>query len=111
MQGRSLWPLLRGDGRQGEAHREAVYCEYLNAMPWHSDPTPYATMVRTRTHKLVAFHGAGWGELYELDSEGGEAVNLWSDPGYRGLRSELLALMLDRVALTADPLPPREAEW
>ena len=65
MQGRSLWPLLTGEAA-GDRHRDDVYCEYYNAMPWHRDPTAQTTMVRTGEHKLVVDHGDDLGELYDL---------------------------------------------
>ena len=34
MQGQSLWPLLSGEADLHH-HRDDVYCEYYNAMPWH----------------------------------------------------------------------------
>ena len=30
---------------ESEQHREDVYCEYYNAMPWHTEPTAQMTMV------------------------------------------------------------------
>lgn len=110
MQGTSLWPFLTG-GAPSNSDRDGVYCEYLNAMPWHKDPPPYATMLRTESHKLVVFHGLEDGELYDLEADPGEAVNRWNDPAYRGVRAELFERLCDRIALTADPLPDREAAW
>lgn len=110
MQGRSLMPLLLGQTPLDE-HREDVYCEYLNAMPWHRDPAPYATMVRTRDYKIVAMHGMHGGELYDLQNDPGETVNRWNDPEYREVRLAMLERLVDRIALTADPLPARRALW
>jgi arylsulfatase A-like enzyme len=110
LQGRSLWPLLRGDVPT-DVHREDVYCEYLNAMPWHVDPPAFATMLRTERHKLVRFHNVDEGELYDLERDPGETTNLWSDPECGDLRTDLTERLADRIALTADPLPDREAEY
>lgn len=110
MQGRSLWPLLTGAGGLDE-HRADVYCEYYNAMPWHTKPAAYATMVRTHQHKLAAMHGLESGELYDLVQDPGEKVNRWDDPAYQALKTELLQRLSDRMAWTIDPLPPREAPW
>ena len=110
MQGRSLLPLLRGEAPLDE-HRSDVYCEYLSAMPWHHDPAPYATMLRTREHKIVAMHGLDGGELYDVGDDPGETVNRWHDPDYREVRLAMLERLVDRIALTADPLPERVAPW
>ncbi len=110
MQGRSLWPLLT-DESASHAHRDDVYCEYYNAMPWHTHPAPQATMVRTAEHKLTAFHGLGTGELYDLEADPDETNNLWDDPHGQSLKLALLTRLSDRMAWTVDPLPRREAAW
>lgn len=110
MQGRSLLPLLRGEASLDE-HLPDVYCEYLSAMPWHHDPAPYATMVRTRDYKIVSMHGLDGGELYDLGDDPDETVNRWHDPDYREVRLAMLERLVDRIALTADPLPERVAPW
>ena len=110
MQGRSLWPLLTGERERGD-HREDVYCEYYDAMPWHTDPAAWATMVRTREHKLVRAHSDDSGELYDLIRDPGETQNRWDDPDCTAVKLDLLRRMCDRMAETADPLPLREAQW
>ena len=108
MQGRSLLPLLTGDAPLDE-HREDIYCEYYNAMQGHKNPPAHATMVRTRRHKLVAAHGTGTGELYDLETDPTETRNLWNDPDAAAVKLDLLTRLADRMAWTVDPLPPREA--
>jgi arylsulfatase A-like enzyme len=110
MQGRSLWPMLMG--RAGlDDHRDDVYSEYYNAMPWHRDPAPHVTMVRTTTHKLTVAHGLGTGELYDLREDPGEHVNRWDDPALLDVKCELLRRLCDRMAWTVDPLPRREGKF
>lgn len=110
MQGRSLWPLLQGK-TDPDQHREDIYCEYYNAMPWHREPTAQATMLRTREHKLVVAHGLNTGELYDLAADPGEAHNLWGHPDHQTLKLDLYQQLADRMAWTVDPLPPRRAAW
>ncbi len=110
MQGRSLWPLLTGES-PADTHRDDVYCEYYNAMPTHKEPAAHATMVRTRTHKLVAMHGTEPGELYDLVADPGETRNLWDDSSQVGVKAELLARLCDRMAWTVDPLPARRSNF
>ncbi len=106
MQGRSLWPLLTQQMPLNR-HRDDVYCEYYNAMPWHSEPKPQATMVRTQGYKLTAFHGLATGELYDLQHDPHEVTNVWNDSNYFGEKCALLERLCDRMAWTVDPLPER----
>ena len=109
MQGRSLWPILSGQANL-DVHRDDVYCEYYNANFRH-DPLGYATMVRTRRHKLVAVHGMDCGELYDLEQDPNETQNHWDDPAYQGVKVEMLKRLCDRMAWTIDPLPQRKSPW
>lgn len=110
MQGRSLWAILTGK-RSPDTHREDVYCEYYNAMPWHRGPTAQTTMVRTDRHKLTVDHTAGNGELYDLQQDPEETHNRWADPAYSAIKADLLIRLCNRMAWTVDPLPPRRAAW
>jgi arylsulfatase A-like enzyme len=110
MQGRSLWPLLSGKA-DGDHHREDVYCEYYNAMPWHTDPTAQMTMLRTERFKLTVDHPASHGELYDLERDPQERDNLWDDADYTGVKVEMLVRLCNRMAWTVDPLPLRRAAW
>ena len=109
MQARSLWPLLTGRVPLDE-HREDVYSEFYGSN-FHYEPTAYTTMLRTRTHKLTVAHGQATGELYDLAADPAETHNLWSDPARAAERQGLMLRLLDRMAFTADPLPPRRAAW
>jgi arylsulfatase A-like enzyme len=100
MQGRSQWRRLTG----GEATpREDAFCEFLGA----HGRARYASMLRTKEHKLVAVHGRDEGELYDLRADPGEHRNRWNDPACLGVKAGLLKRLADRLAFTADPLPPR----
>ena len=110
MQGKSLWPMLAGQA-DCHHHRDDVYCEYYNAMPWHQEPTAQTTMVRTRRYKLTVAHGLDEGELYDLERDPDETNNLWYDPESLSVKAEMLKRLCDRMAWTLDPLPPRRAEW
>ncbi len=107
MQGRSLMPRITG---AHSSHRDDAYCEFLGGI--HRNEA-HATMVRTRRHKLVRFHGPHFrsGLLYDLQEDPVEAVDRWDDPACLGVRAELLGLLADRSAMTFDPLPPRVSDW
>ena len=110
MQAKSFWQLLTGE-KTNDDHRVDVYSEYYNAMPWHQDPTAQVTMVRTRQHKIVAAHGTGTGELYDLEADPNETRNLWNDPDSIELKLTMYERLADRMAFTVDPLPVRQADW
>lgn len=110
MQGRSLCARLIGAADLDE-HRTDVYSEYYDAMPWHRDPPPRLTMLRTARYKLVRAHHLNHGELYDLHEDPAETVNRWDDPDYADVRSILMLRLADRMAETVDPLPPRLADW
>ena len=112
VQGRSFAPILTGHA-DPHHHRDDVYAEYYNAMPFHEHLgiRPFVTMLRTRTHKLVAAHDQGTGELYDLAADPGEHVNLWHRADHADTKCRLLSRLLARTAFTADPVPPRIAPW
>ena len=110
MQGKSLWPLLTG-ATDADHHRDDVYCEYYNAMPWHQNPTAQMTMVRTRRYKLTVDHSRNTGELYNLILDPYETRNLWDKAEYTEIKAKLLLRLCNRMAWTVDPLPLRQAAW
>ncbi|HOP10909.1 MAG TPA: sulfatase-like hydrolase/transferase [Oscillospiraceae bacterium] len=115
MQGKSLWPLLTGNAPL-DVHRESVYCEYYNANVNHCNPQAFDTMVCNGNYKLVRVHDEtgvvkNLGELYDLQNDPNETVNLYHQPEYAQVKSEMLELMCDRMAQTCDPLPVRKAFW
>jgi hypothetical protein len=88
------------------SQREDVYCEISTSrggQQW------CATMVRDDRYKIVVHHGFELGELYDLTADPNETCNRWLDPTYASIRTELLLHTCDRIAETADPLPPRRA--
>jgi arylsulfatase len=110
IQGRSLWPLLTGT-TDLQVHRDSVYCEYYNAQPWHPELPPQCTMVFDGRYKLVRVHSSKEGELYDLQTDPTEGINLYANPDYREIKLEMLEMLSDRMAWTVDPLPVRLAAW
>lgn len=107
MQGKSLLPILRGES-SGEDHRDHVYCEYYNAWT-HS--RSYGTMMRTKTHKIVVYHGIDDGELYDLTTDPGEFENLWQNDAHQIVREQLTKQAFDASVFTMDPLPERRGPF
>ena len=103
MQGRALTDQLGGNANP-QLHRDYVYCEYYNA--W-THPRSYATMMRTRSHKIAVYHGTNEGELYDLENDANELHNLWHSPQHLTLQRDLLKQAFDASVFTMDPMPPR----
>jgi arylsulfatase A-like enzyme len=100
MQGRSLRPLLAGQGEM----RDVAYSE------WHVHASRCGVglklrTVRTRTHKCTFELDSGAGELYDLVHDPGEMVNRFNDPGYGKVRKELEDMMYARPGTILAQLP------
>ncbi len=80
--GRSLLPLLRGD--QVGGWRQEIVAEF------HGHHFPYPQrMIRTDRHKLV-INPADVNELYDLQTDPDELVNVCAAAPYRAVRDELM---------------------
>ena len=104
LQGISLCPILTIES-DGTSHRSFVRSEYFDALdPYFTGGSgTFATMHRTRRHKLCVYHGKGVGELFDLENDPWEYENLWDDPVHGGLKNQLLAESFDaHVLLTTD---------
>ena len=111
MQGKSLLPLL-GKECHTQEFRAGVYSEYYNANPAETSPLrqpTYATMWRTKTHKIIVYHGQELGELYDLELDPDEFVNLWDEPASNSIKQALMKQCFDASVFTMDPLPERSA--
>lgn len=109
MQGRSFYSLLT-DTQESDEHREDVFSEFYNALAYN-DPPAYVSMLRTKQHKLVVTHGFEVGELYDLQEDPGEHINLWDNSEYTSVKVRMLKRLADRMAWTADPLPIRKCPY
>ena len=101
MQGVSIWPQLTED--PGKPTREAMYYRYFE----NDDINHHAFAhygIRTETHKLIYFYNDGLGlpgssphtyppewEMYDLDADPHELVNIYHDPAHHDLREQLKA--------------------
>lgn len=108
MQGRSLLPLVTGQS-DPERHRAFVRSEYHDALD-----LPHAShgnMIFDGRHKLVVYHGQEVGELYDLESDPDEFVNLWREPAAQAVRQELMQRLFDAVMLATDAGQPRVGKY
>ncbi len=87
MQGRSVRDLLENDNIS--AWRTSMYYEYFEyPHGWHSVKQHYG--VRNNRYKLIHFHNDidTW-ELYDLQKDINEVVNLYDDENYRQVRTAM----------------------
>ena len=107
MAGRNLRPLLAGET---DTHRDAVRCEYYDALsmtaPGRDNWTgSRATMIRTDRHKLVVYHGHEPGELFDLAQDPDEYTNLWDSPAHMEIKLDLMKRAFDATAFAVDTGP------
>ncbi len=105
-QGTSLRSLLLGEA-PSDHHRDSVRSEYFDALDGSFTKTggsaSFATMYRTRRHKLVIYHRDNLGELFDLEADPWEHVNLWDDPASAELKNRLILESFNsHVMLTTD---------
>lgn len=102
MQGESLKPLL--EGNTPDDWREAIYYQYWQHL-LHRDVTAHYG-IRTKTHKLIYFHGQPLGmtdyhavepewELYDLVNDAAEMNNIYDEAEQQELIKELKLRLLD----------------
>lgn len=107
--------LLSVGGGTGEPHKR-VFAEYRSSgHPY--EPPVWTTMVREGRYKLVLWHGnpdddlSDAGELYDLELDPEERVNLWSNGEVVAVRAELVAKVADCLALGGRGWGERRALW
>jgi arylsulfatase A-like enzyme len=90
----SLGPIIRGE--KTDPHREYVFAEQRSdSVSSGLTEMEYMTMVRNKHWKLVHYLGNDCGELYDLKEDPHEQKNLWTQPGYKEKKDELLQVLLN----------------
>lgn len=112
-QGASLIPLAQGNA---SGWRKWALCEYRDS-GHEARPPVHTTMLRHENHKLVIWHGAPAtdrlmdGELYDLNVDPQELVNLYHDPDHSTVRERLKDQLLNVMDHTEDRSQPRVSNW
>lgn len=110
MMGKSLYGICTGES-DPSVHKDVVYSEYYNAMPWPGGPRPMCTMIFDGRYKLIATHSTNELELYDLKEQPCENYNLADNPSYEKVRTDMLLKMCNKMAFTCDPLSVRVSSW
>jgi arylsulfatase A-like enzyme len=97
IQGKSLAPILKGEG-DIHRHKDAVYCEYYSSL-YHCHEDIFATMYYDGRYKLVVYHGQEYGELYDHENDPGEYRNLWDEEGVKETKNVLIKKAYDHTVL------------
>lgn len=125
VQGRSLWPIVTGGAYPREEFRSVHASLGIGGLPYAEDERPplhfdyegrtldelnavtqsgRLEMVRMGRWKLL-FDSLGRGELYDVESDPAELVDLHDDPGHHSVRLELTEELLRWTVRSQDDLP------
>ncbi len=103
IQGRSLLPVIAGDDAQG---REAAFVQYDHQRVNEAlGGVPRIHTLVDKRWRLSVFDGVEWGELYDLESDPGEFVNLWEDAGHAAVKARLIEQLLRFEIAHIDRVP------
>lgn len=104
IQGQSILRLISGaDART----RDAVLIEDDRQQPYPGFHKRGRTRsVLTSAHRVSIHDGGEWGELYDRKNDPDELVNLWDDPGARGLRGEMVERLARAMLAAAEYTSP-----
>ncbi len=76
-----------------DARRLRVFCEHADDKIL--EKTRFMTMVREGRWKLVHFVDHAQGQLFDLEADPGERVNLWNNCAHQGTKQQLLDAILN----------------
>ncbi len=101
MQGQSLWPILTGT-KDPIYHKPHVVSHFHDAIGSSSNrPGSHGTMYMDGRYKHIVYHGTGLGELFDLELDPGEFVNLWLERDTTALQFDLMARHFDAMMATS----------
>ncbi len=110
MQGKSLVPLLKGEGGS-EPFRDAIYYHYYEYPSVHM--VPRHNGVRTDRYKIINFYEFDSWELYDLETDPDELKNVYGDPEFAEVQEMMKKKLSETVAKYDDDSvgPERPEEW
>ncbi len=103
IQGVDLTPAVQG---QPLSTRQAVLIEEDGHAPTFGLEVPVrARSVITTTHRLTIYDQPGWVELYDLQKDPHELVNLIDDPTYAQVRAHMFEILARELMMADDRSP------
>ena len=109
IQGKSLMPLI--DGAPDDPDADIVVEDDQQRTILGFDEPPRVRTLVTQGWRMTLYHGVDWGELYDLENDPSELVNLWDDPAAGDARAECMErLARQQIALVdRSPMPTNRA--
>lgn len=93
IQGEDLYSVMDGSNQLAD---RSILIESTTQFPYLGfDDVVSVTSLVDQRWRLSIWQGCEWGELYDVENDPGEIVNLWDDPNY----SDVLRQLLHRLAL------------
>lgn len=103
IQGQSLMPVIEG---KEDFIRDAVFIQFDHQ---RNHPglggAPRVHSLVSGEWRLSVFHDVRWGELYDLKNDPGEFHNVWGDPAYATIQSELMERLVREEIACVDRVP------
>ncbi|MEM7133996.1 MAG: sulfatase-like hydrolase/transferase [Chloroflexota bacterium] len=96
MEAQSLLPFL--ENRDEAAPRQYIFSEHAPDLMLQN--VGYLYMVRDERYKLVDYRGMGEGQLFDLEADPNELVDLWDDAEHQEIRLRLQRALADWLAVS-----------
>ena len=109
IQGRSLMPLI--DGGPDDPDADIVIEDDQQRTILGFDAAPRVRTLVTRRWRMTLYDRTEWGELYDLENDPSELVNLWDDPAAGAAKAECMERLARRQMDLVDrsPFPTNRA--
>ena len=109
IQGRSLMGLIDGAPEEGDA--DVLIEDDQQRTILGFDTPPRTRTLVTKRWRMTLYDGVDWGELYDLENDPSELINLWDDPAASTARADCLERLARRQMALVDrsPLPTNRA--
>lgn len=110
IQGRSLLAAVNGDDDPDAVGSVVIEEDQQRVYMGYSRPPRLRSLITDR-YRLTIVRGESWGELYDLENDPDEMVNLFDDPSHASLRADLFEQLAYRQVELADtsPMPSMRA--
>ncbi|MEM7068622.1 MAG: sulfatase-like hydrolase/transferase [Pseudomonadota bacterium] len=105
IQGQSFLPGLTED----VMHRDEILIEYNDGGPRIGfEKAARVRSVVTQVWRFTHYAGEDWGELYNLKEDPNETHNLWDDPAFESVKSQLALKLVGHLSSQMDESPRAE---